>query len=84
MSEIPDEMTFEKALEKLEALVGNLEEGDVPLTTLVEKFEEGNKLIKLCEDRLKSAELKIEKLREEKESIALEAFQPDLEDESQS
>jgi exodeoxyribonuclease VII small subunit len=77
MSSKKKEPAFEEALEKLEVLVGSMESGDIPLADLVEKFEEGSKLVKLCEERLKNAELKIEKLRQENESIALEAFSPE-------
>jgi exodeoxyribonuclease VII small subunit len=77
MSPKKQEPTFEEALEKLEALVASMESGEVPLATLVEKFEEGSKLVKTCEERLKQAELKIEKLRQENEKVVLEAFTPD-------
>ena len=74
MSSKKKEPSFEEALEKLEALVASMESGDIPLADLVEKFEEGSKLVKTCEERLKHSELKIEKLRQENESVALEAF----------
>ena len=77
MSSKKKEPTFEEALEKLETLVASMESGDIPLADLVEKFEEGSKLVKTCEERLKRAELKIEKLRQENESVALEAFTPE-------
>lgn len=71
------EFTFEEALERLETLVASMESGEVPLATLVEKFEEGSKLVKTCEERLKQAELKIEKLRQEDEKAVLEAYAPE-------
>lgn len=71
------EQSFEKALEQLEGLVASMESGEVPLATLVEKFEEGSKLVRQCEERLKQAELKIEKLRLENEEAVLEAFSPE-------
>ncbi len=77
MSAKKNEPSFEEALEKLETLVSSMESGDVPLAALVEKFEEGNKLVKLCESRLKQAEMKIEKLRIESESVTKEAFSPE-------
>ena len=77
MSSKKKEPTFEEALEKLEALVASMESGDIPLADLVEKFEEGSKLVKTCEERLKSAELKIEKLRKDNETEVLEAFTPE-------
>lgn len=79
MSAKKKEPTFEEALKNLEALVTSMESGDIPLAALVEKFEEGTRLVKACEERLKQAELKIEKLREESDSVALEAFTPDEE-----
>jgi exodeoxyribonuclease VII small subunit len=64
MSAKSSEMPFESALEQLENLVNSLEKGDVPLSHLVDKFEEGNKLIKVCQSRLQEAETRIEKLRQ--------------------
>jgi exodeoxyribonuclease VII small subunit len=77
MSSKKKEPTFEEALKNLEALVTSMESGDVPLATLVEKFEEGSKLVKTCEERLKQAELKIEKLRQDADKATLEPFAPD-------
>ena len=53
-------ISFESALTQLETIVESMESGDVPLAELLAKFEEGNKLLKVCEARLKDAELKIE------------------------
>jgi exodeoxyribonuclease VII small subunit len=70
-------ISFEQALQQLESLVTTMESGDVPLDTLVEKFEEGSKLVKLCEERLKQAELKVQKLRENNGQPATEPFAAD-------
>ena len=43
---------------------------------LLAKFEEGNKLLKTCEARLKDAELKIEQLRKQKDGVAFEKLNP--------
>lgn len=79
MAKIPPEpdLSFEKSLEQLEALVAFMESGDISLDALVEKFEEGSRLVKQCEERLQQAELKIQKLRADNEKLALEAFAPD-------
>jgi exodeoxyribonuclease VII small subunit len=69
--------SFEQALEQLEKLVATMESGEVPLATLVEKFEEGSRLVKTCEERLKQAELKIEKLRQDNGEAILEPFSPE-------
>jgi exodeoxyribonuclease VII small subunit len=79
MSAKKNDPTFEEALQNLETLVTAMESGDVPLAQLVEKFEEGSRLVKICEERLQQAELKIETLRKEQESLVLEAFDPEKE-----
>jgi len=67
-------LSFETALTKLEAIVDSMESGEVPLAELLAKYEEGTKLLKVCEGRLKDAELKIEKLKKGKDGAA--AFEP--------
>jgi exodeoxyribonuclease VII small subunit len=72
-----NKLSFEAALGKLETIVESMESGDVPLADLLAKFEEGNKLLKVCETRLKDAELKIEQLKNNKEgAVAFEKFEP--------
>lgn len=56
------ETSFEESIERLEGLIEAMENGDIPLSDLVAKFEEGSKLLKNCQEQLKEAELKIEKL----------------------
>jgi exodeoxyribonuclease VII small subunit len=56
-------LTFEDALDQLETLVEAMEAGDTPLAEMLARFEEGNRLLKVCEARLKDAELKIEQLK---------------------
>ncbi|HEY1109108.1 MAG TPA: exodeoxyribonuclease VII small subunit [Opitutaceae bacterium] len=68
-------LTFEAAIGRLESIVESMEAGDVPLADLLAKFEEGSKLLKVCESRLKDAELKIEQLKKQKDgSLAFEKF----------
>jgi len=56
------EMKFEDAIEKLEKIVAELEEGGLPLEKSLQKFEEGIKLSRFCSKKLKEAEKKIELL----------------------
>ena len=70
-------LTFEAALAKLESTVESMESGQVPLAELVAKFEEGNKLLKQCEARLKDAEMKIEQLKKQKDGVAFAPFDPE-------
>ncbi len=70
-------LSFEAALAKLETIVDAMEQGDVPLADLLGKYEEGTRLLKVCEARLKEAELKIEKLKKDKNGTAsFENFEP--------
>lgn len=65
------QLSFEAALGRLEAIVESMESGDVPLADLLAKFEEGTRLLRLCESRLKDAELKIDVLRKQKDGSAV-------------
>lgn len=53
---------FEAALEKLEAIVKDMEEGKLPIETMMAKFEEGVKLAGYCKGRLDEISGKIEVL----------------------
>lgn len=64
-SSAEDALSFEAAMEKLEAIVGRLENGDVPLEKAIELFQEGMKLSHLCSGKLEVVERKIEMLVEE-------------------
>lgn len=70
-------LTFEEAFVRLEALVEAMEGGEVPLAELVAKFEEGSKLLQLCQSRLREAELRVEQLRVERDAIRTEPFSPE-------
>jgi exodeoxyribonuclease VII small subunit len=72
-------LSFETALTKLEAIVESMETGEVPLADLLAKFEEGNKLLKHCEGRLKEAELKIEQLKKERDAVTFTKFDTERE-----
>ncbi len=75
-SDKTSKLSFEAALAKLEAIVDAMEQGEVPLAELLAKYEDGTKLLKICEGRLKDAELKIEKLKQQKDgSAAFETFE---------
>jgi exodeoxyribonuclease VII small subunit len=53
-------LPFEKALQELEQIVGQLERGDVPLEKSIEIYDRGNQLKAHCETLLRKAELKVE------------------------
>ncbi len=68
-------LSFEAALERLEAIVESMESGEIALADLLAKFQEGNQLLKVCESRLKAAELKIEQLKQERDGEVLAVFE---------
>lgn len=57
-----DAPPFEEALKRLESIVEAMESGDLPLETLLERYEEGTRLVKVCQAKLEEAELKIQRL----------------------
>jgi exodeoxyribonuclease VII small subunit len=54
------EPNFETAMDRLEAIVEQMESGKLPLEDLIVRYEEGMNLVKVCQERLISAEKKIE------------------------
>ena len=58
-------MTYTEAYEKLEELVSELEDGDIPLDRLAEKIKEANGYINLCEKKLRQIELEVNAIQEE-------------------
>lgn len=57
-----EQMSFEEALKALEGVVEALEGGQVSLERSLDLYERGERLRKHCEDRLKAAELRVEKI----------------------
>ena len=55
----PAEMSFEKALEELEALVVRMEDGKLPLEESLAAYQRGAELIKFCESKLADAQARI-------------------------
>ena len=78
VSKAKKQQSFEEALKDLEAIIENLETGEVALADLVEQYEAGTGLLKTCHERLNEAELKIEKLREKSDQPVFENFDPDV------
>lgn len=56
------ELSFEGALTKLESIVESMESEDLPLETLLERYEEGTRLAQACQQKLAAAELRIQQL----------------------
>ncbi len=71
---------FEKSLQQLEKIVGNMESGELGLEESLEQFEKGIKLARSCQDTLAGAELRVEQLIEKnglQQTIPLEDLDED-------
>jgi len=61
------EGSFEESLKQLESLVEQMESPELPLETIVEKYEKGMKLVSACTEKLKAAEKRILLLTKKKD-----------------
>lgn len=70
-----DEAGIEASLERIEALVQEMESGNLPLEAMIVRFEEGAKLVKSCQKKLDAAEKRIKIIvRETSGEVSLEDF----------
>ncbi len=78
MADIPDPgaLTFEEALKRLEAIVQQLERGDVPLDQSIDLYAEGDRLRVQCQERLEAAQARIDQIvaGTSGEAVATKAF----------
>ena len=68
------ENNFENALKRLEEISDLLENEDTPLEDSIKLFEEGIELKEFCEEKLKSAKLKIDKIVKKNKSLSSSEF----------
>jgi len=57
-----EDLSFEAALERLEAIVEAMESGQMPLEQMLAEYERGMKLAAVCARKLAEAELKVQQL----------------------
>lgn len=63
----PEELTFEQALERLDACVAGMESGELPLEEMLKVFEEGQRLTRFCQKKLDEIEKRIEIITRDQE-----------------
>ena len=69
-------LTFEVAIQRLEEIVADMEEAELPLEDVLKKYEEGTRLVRFCSQKLDEAEKKIEVLTKKADgSVSLEPFE---------
>ena len=56
---VAETLTFERALEELEALVARMEDGKLPLEESLAAYQRGAALVRFCESRLTDAQARI-------------------------
>jgi exodeoxyribonuclease VII small subunit len=67
MPGIPEDgLTYEQAMAELEKLIGQLEDGQLPLEQTLALYERGRELAALCAEMLEKAELKVRTLSADK------------------
>ena len=77
------QIKFEKAMQRLEQIVEDLEKGELDIDKSLEIFEEGIKMSRVCSKKLNEAEAKIEKLTKNQEGeLATELFPVEDEDDA--
>ncbi|MDQ0158584.1 exodeoxyribonuclease VII small subunit [Alkalibacillus salilacus] len=59
------ELNFEQAMERLEKIVDQLEQGDVPLEQAIQYYKDGMELSKVCHDKLKNVENEMAEIMKE-------------------
>ena len=70
-----NEKNFESALKRLEQISDLLEDEETPLEESIKLFEEGIELKEYCEEKLKSAKVKIDKIVKKNKSLVSTEFQ---------
>ena len=65
-------LTFEASMQRLDEIVKQLEEGDVPLDASLALFEEGSHLLKTCNALLDTAEQKVVQLKKGNDGAPVE------------
>ena len=64
-----EDLSFEESLDKLEEIVKKLETGEVPLDDAIDEFKNAMDLVKVCNEKLNSAEEAIAKIVQENGEI---------------
>ncbi|MDN3614969.1 MAG: exodeoxyribonuclease VII small subunit [Vibrio gallaecicus] len=72
----PENMTFEAAIEELDGLVDQLENGDLALDDALKKFERGISLARAGQSKLNDAEQRVSILLQNDENAELSDFNP--------
>ena len=75
MAQKSEKPTLESAMKRVSEIVAEMERGDLPLETLIVRYEEGVGLVKFCQEKLDAAEKRIQVIaRDARGNIGLADF----------
>lgn len=78
-----ENLPFEEALQRLETIVDAMESDELPLETLLARYEEGMKLARVCQAKIADAEIKIQQLEKNAQGgLTLKPVAADLTEEA--
>lgn len=69
------ELSFEQALANLEEIIQRMESGEAPLDSLITHYQTGVKMLKLCREKLESAEMNIKEVQEKDKELIKKDFE---------
>ena len=61
----PVDLSFEDAIDRLETIIGRMENERVPLAELLADYEQGTALLKLCRSRIDAARERVETINKD-------------------
>ncbi len=68
------EVSFEDALSQLEDVIHRMETGESPLESLVENYQSGVRLLKLCRSKIELAEMKVKEVTDKDGKLESQEF----------
>jgi|SaaInlStandDraft_1057018.scaffolds.fasta_scaffold280974_1 exodeoxyribonuclease VII small subunit len=69
------ELSFEQALANLEEIIQRMESGEAPLDSLITHYQTGVKMLKLCREKIESAEMNIKEVQEKDKELIKKDFE---------
>lgn len=76
MGQKTEKPTLETAMQRITEIVSEMEEGSLPLESLIVRYEEGVGLVKICQEKLDAAEKKIQMIsRDARGAVEMKDFE---------
>lgn len=72
---LPDDLSFEQGYEELQAILQQLDAGELPLDQTLDLYEKGIQLANFCGQKLESAQLRVRRWQESGEHGEFDGWQ---------